>query len=870
MRKTYTILLLLLLFQHLSAQETNVVANADSLDYAQRLYAKADSMLQAGNYREALTAGTEAMNLFQRHAGGSSQSYADALNQVARCQAYLGNYIDAIRLGRKSMEQKAQQLGTENADYAQAVSNMAGYYSRLGDYDEAIALGTQAMEIRERVKGKESEDYAQSLNNLSKYHYFKKDYSRAIDLASQALDIRSRKPGKESREYATSLSNMADYLAMQGDYNKAIDYGREAMDIRQRVLGTHHPEYAESASNMASYNYATGNWAQAVRYGREATILRHDILGENHQSYAHSLCKLAAYYSANQQTDSAEICAYNATQLYTASILNTFANLTSSERELFWTRMKPWYTNTIYQLTAANPSSKMVASAYNGTLMKKGLLLNSEIEMVNLLMESGDSALIASYISLQHNQSLLKAQYEMPQALRTINTDSLQRIITHQERRLVKRSKAYGNYTKPLRITWDKVWQYLGASDIAIEFVNYQTKEGIEKYAALLLTRHNPQPVYVELCDAANIKSIAAKDVYNTPKLSSLIWQPLMPYMEKAKNIYFAPSGELYNIGIESLPATGGDGTYLNDKWNFYRLSSTREIVLSRERRRSPSSTVVVYGGVDYDSNSQTAKKSKRKNGAQYLPGTRKEANEIATTLEDDGLATTTHLGATATEGSLKDLSGSAPTILHIATHGFYWTDSEVRDANMDSRLQFLSMYGSMDDTDQAMTRSGLLLAGANYTLTGNKHDAATEDGVLTAKEISMLDLRNIDLLVLSACQTGLGKVTGDGVFGLQRGFKKAGANAILMSLWKVDDKATRELMTRFYGYLTEGKSKPEALSMAQRDIRTMEVEPEGRKKRLSARKRHSNKTGVKTRPYADPYYWAAFILLDGIEYTRK
>ena len=868
MRLASIIVFLFSLLQHLSAQEAIPMSNADSLALASQLATRCDSLMRAGNYKEALSAGKEAMALRQQAAGEDSEAYAESLNDVARCNSYLGNYIEAIRLGRKSIEIKSRLLGKENASYALSISNMAGYYSRLGDYDEAIKLGQEALEIRERVSGKGSADYAQSLNNLSKYYYLKKDYDQAILLADGALAIRSQLMGKESREYATTLSNKADYLAMKGDYAQAMACGREAMDIRRRVLGEHHPDYAESLSNMASYHYALGNWSEAVRYGREVTDIRRDILGEDHQSYAHSLCKLAAYYSANEQPDSAEMCAYSATQRYTNSILNTFADLTSSEREMFWMRMKPWFTNIIYQLTSANPSRKMVSSAYNGTLIKKGLLLNSEIEMVNLLMESGDSALISSYILLQQNQSLLHSEYDLPLSQRTLNTDSLQRVITKQERHLLKRSKTYGNYTKPLRISWDKIWQQLGTSDIAIEFVNFRTKEGKEKYAALLLSRQSSYPIYLELCDANSITSIPSKSIYSTTKLSALIWQPIMPYLANATNVYFAPSGELYNIGIESLLNPDNSGTYLNDRWNFYRLSSTREIVLRRERQRRPSSSVVVYGGVDYDSDLSdgdgSTSKSRRKNGAQYLPGTRKEANEITNTLEGDGMSTTVHLGSTASESSIKSLSGAAPNILHIATHGFYWTDSEVRDGNMDTHLQFLSMYGNMDDADQAMTRSGLLLAGANYALTGGKSSTITEDGVLTAKEISLLDLRNVDLLVLSACQTGLGKITGDGVFGLQRGFKKAGANAILMSLWKVDDKATRELMTHFYRYLTEGKSKPEALSMAQRDIRTMEAEPEGRKKRVGTRGRRNNKG--KTHPYADPYYWAAFILLDGIE----
>ena len=171
-------------------------------------------------------------------------------------------------------------------------------------------------------------------------------------------------------------------------------------------------------------------------------------------------------------------------------------------------------------------------------------------------------------------------------------------------------------------------------------------------------------------------------------------------------------------------------------------------------------------------------------------------------------------------------------------------------------------MYGNMDDADKALSRSGLLFTGANHALRGNRMLKEDDDGVLTAKEISLLNLRGLDLLVLSACQTGLGKVTGDGVFGLQRGFKKAGAQTLLMSLWKVDDAATRLLMSRFYDYLMEGVGKHEALRRAQQYLRTLDVETASGSKRraFSARKKRAKKNSVK-KLYQDPYYWAAFIL---------
>ena len=844
--------------------------------YAQALSDLAGSYSHTGSYEEALRLGNAALTLREEVCGKNSLEYAQSLNNTARYHAYLGHYIEAIHLGRKAMELRGQLSGTDDADYAQSASNLAGYYSRIGNYDEALRLGTLALNIREKVSGTESADYAQSLNNLAKYHYFKNQYAEAIRLESQALALREKLLGKHHPDYATALSNMADYHMMVGDYEKALQYGNEALTIRREILGVEHPEYAESTSNLASYHHAMGHHAEAVAYGRETLHLRRRLLGEQHLSYAHSVCKMAIYFSADNQADSASFYALEATNLYSKSILNTFADLTSSERDLFWLRVKPWFTRTLPQLVWQNPTDGMVSSAYNATLLAKGLLLNSELEMTNLLMESGDSILIDAYHQLQSNQALLTHQYALPKSKRTLNTDSLQSIVTKQERRLVKKSKTYGNYTKPLRVDWGRIHRQLHPHDVAVEFLCFPNPEGEEQYAAIVLSKEMRKPTFVPLMSGAQLSSVRSKDIYTTNEVSRLVWQPLAPFLEHAHNVYFSPAGELYNIGIESLPHWEDDQGLLMDHWLFYRLSSTREIALAREHTKVSYTDVAIYGGVNYDSDldkddtteDDPQSTKKMKGGAKYLPGTRKEVEDISHMASDNELSTNLHMKGDASEKSFKHLSGHAPSIIHIATHGFYWTDSEVRDGGMDDRLMFLSTYGNMDDADKALTRSGLLLAGANHTLTGDNNLLASEDGVLTAKEISMLDLRGVDLLVLSACQTGLGKITGDGVFGLQRGFKKAGANAILMSLWKVDDRATRFLMKSFYEYLMEGMDKHEALRRAQTDLRTLEVETESRtssRRAISTRARR-NRTTVKKQPYTDPYYWAAFILLDGME----
>lgn len=334
------------------------------------------------------------------------------------------------------------------------------------------------------------------------------------------------------------------------------------------------------------------------------------------------------------------------------------------------------------------------------------------------------------------------------------------------------------------------------------------------------------------------------------------------------KNVYFAPAGQLHNIAIEHLPSS--DSTFIAEQINFYRLSSTRQLVMIKDK--SHIKEAVLYGGLKYDADTTALVVENKKytdiprdlniqhtfypdslnlrDGAKYLPATKIEAEQIKQALENTRLQPALYMDLRGTEESFKALSGKNISMLHIATHGFYWTETEARQTK---DLDFLMMGDNNQSRyveDKALTRSGLLLSGANIALKGNPLPEGLEDGILTAKELAGLDLRGLDLVVLSACQTGLGEITGDGVFGLQRGFKKAGANTLLMSLWKVDDNATQLLMTQFYKNLLAGKSKFESLREAQKYVRDYEVEIETTPdKRWQSEARQKEKQSKKPMP---------------------
>ncbi|MCR5454763.1 MAG: CHAT domain-containing protein [Bacteroidales bacterium] len=253
---------------------------------------------------------------------------------------------------------------------------------------------------------------------------------------------------------------------------------------------------------------------------------------------------------------------------------------------------------------------------------------------------------------------------------------------------------------------------------------------------------------------------------------------------------------------------------------------------------KNPNRKAAVYGGIFYDwddGDFSDLKDEKDRTGVAYLRGTKVEADTITAILRANNYQVLETCDTSATEGNFKNLSGSGISILHIATHGFYRSNRFFGGSGFGFNLNH------QNSEDISLSRSGLLMSGANSALNLNRRDDIPDgvgDGILTAKEISRLDFSGLDLVILSACETALGDVTDEGVFGLQRGFKKAGAQTIIMSLWEVDDYATQLLMVEFFKKLGSGLSKRDAFNAAQEYVKS------------------------KT---SDPKYWAAFIIVDAL-----
>lgn len=838
---------------------------SENINYAISLGNLALYNSKQGNDTKAIEIETETMNIFRKILGTNHPDYALSLNNLALYNAGCGNYVEAIRLGTEASEILKRVIGTNNLNYSTSLSNLALCNSKLGNYSEAIRLGTETMEILKSVLGTETPEYATCLDNLATYQSGYGNCDEAIRLGAEAMEIRKRVLGTNHPDYATSLNNLATFNADHGCLATAIKLKKEAIEISEKVLGVEHPSYATALSNLAGFYSSIGNYVEAIRLDTEVVEIRKRVLGTEHPDFAMALSNLADSYSKLGNYEKA--FNYIAQQIECSHdyILKNLGELSSNYQKSLWTtQFSHAYLNILPNLVSHYMIKESISELYNKTcLFAKGILLNTGIEMRKLILESNDSSLIHKYTALLSNINIYNKLIENPIKERFMNSDSLNNVIQKQEMELARESKAYGDHTRNLIISWKDVQQNLEDNDIAIEFLDFpQLGTRNTMYVALTLKKGYDTPHMVTLFEKNQLKAILEDNYYTNTDLYNLVWKSLEEELKGTKNIYFAPSGELHRIGIEYLPISKTKN--ICDVYTLQRLSSIRQLAVIRDE--TEGNNAILYGGINYDEKSNATSidsvctkevvlrsafnranvdSMSLRSSFEYLEGTKREADMIAEDMKQHHVSYIYYNGINGTEESFKKLDGTKPKLMHIATHGFYLTEVETEKSKF-ARPQMGMMTNERlvrPVEDKPMTRSGLLFSGCNHAIHHEQIPDGEEDGILTAQEISTLDLRGLELVVLSACQTGLGDIiSGEGVFGLQRGFKKAGAKTILMSLSKVDDEATRILMVEFYRNLMNGKTKHRSLRDAQKYLRS-----------------------VDNGKYDDPKNWASFIMLDGL-----
>ena len=881
----------------IQALETEKQANGETNAYAVCLCDLAEYTYQLGDIDNAIKTSRQGLELMKKLSGDSTSQYARYNNNLANYYKEKGEHGKALKIYLQSLKILEKHLGINHPDYARVVSNVANEYRDLGAYAEAIALNEKVLDIYKSTIGEEHPEYARVLGNLAYDYTTYGDYEKALELSKKTLDIEEKTIGKDHPEYANTLSGIGVVYSYLNEHEKALTADKEAIRITESTLGKHHYDYAKRLEDIGWDNYSLKNYKEAINFATQSLVLKKEIFGnDNYSEQLKPLILLFYCYLYENDNTNTQRTAIECSNKLSNIVLTTFRDLTNNGRTTFWNKHKEWFEYTLPIITASFQTDSLVSAMYDGALLSKGILLNSDIEMSRLLLESGDTAAIALYDKMLANRAIAGKQREnlamrtdMDDSLRVSATrlaDSLERAANRQERELVERSKAFGDYTKNLAVSWRDVQGRLRDDDIAIEFLEIPLSGDSAVYAAMTLRRGYNCPRFTRLFEKHQLTGIDRSLLFSSPALYDLVWKPVEKELSGVKRVYFSPAGELHRTAIEYVPVS--EDTIFGDRYNAFRLSSTRQLAVTGDNGNDVDGAgAVLYGGLRYNARPSVIAADSRKYATSSdgtrsapvipelsadsliargtriaeLPATKIEVNSIGTIMRGRCVDVNLFTDTIGTEASFKALSGKRHSIIHIATHGFFGKNDPVGNTlatHDDSR-------SSRHVEDKAMTRSGLLFAGAANAW---QIPDTIDNGILTAQEVSALDLRGLDLCVLSACETGLGEITGEGVFGLQRGFKKAGARTLMVSLRPVYDKATALLMTEFYRNLLSGKSKTKSLKLAQQYVRNYEVEATIGKTNAADRISKSRQQAIgrkKVKPFANPAYWAYFILIDAL-----
>ncbi len=717
------------------------------------------------------------------------------------------------------------------------------------ELDEAENLLQKSIILLNSHEAETSNSCIYSIMKLAEILFAKDKEKELESLTGEMVALKGKiRPG--SKKFLNYLYCLALYYSNTGQYLKSIATVDEGLGYSE-ALAKNSGFKEKFIQRKALCYYCLGDIDTAIATERLCVANKGAASCEALQSLVYYLYRKGNY---KEMEDMLPAC-FKASR---EPVLRKFSFADASERNEYWSKAGLFFTDYLPLFLSTSPSQVTTACCYDGMLLAKGVLLAASNKTSDMVLNSGDGSLVSAYKRYLE----LKGKKD-----RNVDEDAEMSTLSDVFIRYQKEHK--NEYRKDFRIGWADVRQSLNEGDLAIEFVQSKSVDGYVLYGALTLKKDYTSPHYTRLCEDYQIQKLSNSNLYTSPELYDLVWKPLEKEMDNATKIYFSPTGFMYKTGIEYLQ--NDDGLNIGDVYTMYRLSSTKELVL--KRRQTPKKDVALFGGINYDMSLDVLSSQKqgmcydghteyvvrgvddnlrsieRGGKINYLPGTKEEVDDIANILKSSGYKTELFEGNSGSEMNFKALEDQSYDVLHIATHGFYYSNTNnSATRSIDALFRDINLHFKSDDVriineDKMLTRSGLVFAGANNVVKGLTIPKGVDDGVLYADEIASINMNGVSLVVLSACQSGLGDISNsEGVFGLQRGFKLAGASAIIMSLWKVDDQATRILMINFYKNLVSGKDYRQSLSEAQMSLRL-----------------------VDNGKYDDPIYWAAFVLLDGI-----
>lgn len=864
------------------------VLGADHLDVSLILNDLALLYRTAGKYAEADPLYQRSLAIREKALGPEHPDVASVLNNLGELYFDEGRYSEAGPLFQRSLAIDEKVLGPDHPNVAVNLINLALLYQTQGRYAEAEPLFKRSLAIREKALGPDHPDVGANLNSLAALYDDEGRYAEAEPLYQRSLTIEEKTLGPDHLDVAASLNNLASLYAEQRKYAEAEPLYQRSLAIREKVLGPDHPDVATGLNNLALLYQEQGKYADAKSLFERSLAIDEKVLGPGHRDMATTLNNLALLNYALGNSAEAQVFFDRNLQNLSKEFDSGFTYMSEKDRLQFLSSLRLYFDAYLsFGLTHAQQDTALVGKMYDLLLWEKGMVGTSISALRAQVAASGD----AEALQILNHLAEKKSESARLASAHPKDWEQLQKGAEEEanglEQQLARRVSSLDAQKTLARASWRDIQKKLLPGEAAVEFVRFQFFDGKQwtdtsKYAALIVTGNvKDKPTLISLGDAEELEGDPLRDyrlrvglrangsvrgvtvmtpaesAEAAPKVSfyDAFWKPLETALQGVHRIYVSPDGVLNQVALGDV--TTGDGYLLMEKYDLRLVSSTKDIL--RSPRKASSNMAVLVGNPSFDLDEAQQRAALRSlefaahathsataaeeaatlrshdlgtERLNPLPGTQAEVNAISALLEKQHWLVRTYTQQNALKESVMEVK--SPRVLHLATHGFFESDQQKKVPRSES--------DPSSGLEDPMLRSGLFFAGADRRLSGHASPADLDDGVLTAYEASELDLQGTELVVLSACETGLGEVTaGEGVFGLRRALQVAGAESVLMSMWAVPDKETQELMALFYGKWMAGKDKHEALREAQSEMRAR----------------------VKERYGKDlPQYWGAFILV--------
>jgi tetratricopeptide (TPR) repeat protein len=845
-----------------------------------------------GNYAAAEPLCRQALEINRAFLGDNHAKLAHSLNILVVLYQSMGNYAAAEPLLRQALEIDRGALRDNDPSVAASLNNLARLYWMMGDYAAAEPLYRQALEIHRAALGETHLDFAANLNNLAVLSQSMGNFAAAEPLYRQALEINRAALGDNHPEFAGSLNNLAGFYRLMGNYAAAEPLCRQALEIRRVALGDTHPYLADSLENLAGLHVALGRQTEALPLMRQAAMIDDRAIGQVF-SIGSDRQRLAFLQTIQGRT--ARFLSLIAQHLRQSpeAVLAALelvlrrkairAEALAAQRDAVLggkypdlePRLRQWASlrMQIAQKTLAGPgpeglkAHQQQLAEWTSRNERLEADLARQIPEMNLEQQLRKADRRAVALALGEGVSLVEfVRFHVVDFKAVAKQLSGSRWEPPSHWRPARYLAFVLSAREPDNVQLFDLGEAEPIDRLIADFRSSITGE-TQGPSDRNMVKRRPEPGPTTTDDSGS-------------RLRTAVFDKLIPAIREHRRLLLAPDGDLTRLPFEVLPSD--DGRRLIDVYQISYLGTGRDVLRFSAASTGQSADPVVISDPDFDLTAETVagqrspsappktgfwsrwfggrkavpavasrpastprkagemieRLSRDFNRSQYhfgrLPGTRMEGERIAALL-----GVQAWLDTAALEGRLKQTCRS-PRILHLATHGFFLQD-QPHDPNQHSRDLGLPrgaaggpgrLSGPLPENP--LLRSGLALAGANTWLRQGTPPAEAEDGLLTAEDVSGMDLLATELVVLSACETGLGEVhTGEGVFGLQRAFVLAGAKTLVMSLWSVPDQQTQELMEDFHQRILNGQPRADALREAQ--------------------------LALKAR-YPDPFYWGAFI----------